>query len=78
MVGTMHVCMYACIPFEVGSRGHISKKIKTDLINILARYCVKVPKKQLNDDFCKISREYYLLEVDIENLSYLVRLTKNS
>ena len=44
-----------CVPFEVGSRGHISKKIKIDLINILARYHVKVPKKQLIDDLCKIS-----------------------
>ena len=44
-----------CLPFEVGSRGHITKKTKTDLCNILTRYNIKLQKKKIFDELCKIA-----------------------
>ena len=44
-----------CLPFEIGSRGHITNKTKTDLFNILKRYQVKLSKKKIVEDLCKIA-----------------------
>ena len=44
-----------CLPFEIGSRGHITNRTKTDLSNILKRYKVKLSKKKISEDLCKIA-----------------------
>ena len=44
-----------CLPFEVGSRGHINKKTKTDLCNTLTRYGIRLQKKQIFYELCKIA-----------------------
>ena len=44
-----------CLPFEVGSRGHINKKTKTDLFNTLTRYGIRLQKKKIFDELCKIA-----------------------
>ena len=44
-----------CVPFEIGSRGHITKKNKIDINNILSQFNIKIPKKNLYENLSKIS-----------------------
>ena len=44
------------IPFEVGSRGQITKRNKEALINVLKRNQIKVKNNKLFKDLSKISR----------------------
>ena len=44
-----------CVPFEIGSRGHITKKNKSDITNILRKYNIKLPQKKFQEELCKIS-----------------------
>ena len=44
-----------CVPFEIGSRGHVTKKNKTDISSILSSFDIKIPKKKLYEDLSKIS-----------------------
>ena len=43
------------IPFEVGSRGQITKRNKDSLINVFKRNQIKVKNQQLFKDLSKIS-----------------------
>ena len=44
-----------CVPFEIGSRGQITKKNKSDITNILRKYNIKLPQKKFQEELCKIS-----------------------
>ena len=44
-----------CVPFEIGSRGHVTKKNKSDITNILTNYDIKIKKKKMFEELSKIS-----------------------
>ena len=44
-----------CVPFEIGSRGHINNRNKTSISNIIRKHNIKVQKKTLFQNVSKIS-----------------------
>ena len=44
-----------CIPFEIGSRGHINNRNKITIAETLKKNRILIQKKQLYQDICKIS-----------------------
>ena len=44
-----------CVPFEIGSRGHINNRNKKNILETLKKHNIHITKKQMLQDLCKIS-----------------------